>query len=249
MKRNSLIILGVVLLLGAAVVYAVPSDPAPPRVLTESPGERFNISQYASQSVEAEAGNVTRLTFNVTTPTQTWQGYYGNITGTITLDDANNWTMYDWYAAEPQGEIYAANSSSVAWSNIKCLNYSANASELNLSVLESMYGLAPDDYDGVDETFDVNGLLSDGVTSHSTIYVGTYTIPAGTCPATDTYESDSSAGTNFQEILLTDTSNIVFATIIGVMLGDTMPDIWTILGIILVIFSGILVSMPTSKGK
>jgi len=44
-------------------------------------------------------------------------------------------------------------------------------------------------------------------------------------------------------------SNIVFATIIGVMLGDSMPDIWTILGITLVISSGLLVSMPTSKGK
>ena len=44
-------------------------------------------------------------------------------------------------------------------------------------------------------------------------------------------------------------SNIVFATIIGVMLGDSMPDMWTILGIILVISSGLLVSMPTSKGK
>lgn len=37
-------------------------------------------------------------------------------------------------------------------------------------------------------------------------------------------------------------SNIVFAVIIGVMLGDPIPDFWTVLGIILVIMSGLLVA-------
>ena len=39
-------------------------------------------------------------------------------------------------------------------------------------------------------------------------------------------------------------SNIVFAVIIGIMLGDPIPDIWTVLGIILVILSGLLVALP-----
>lgn len=39
-------------------------------------------------------------------------------------------------------------------------------------------------------------------------------------------------------------SNIVFAVIIGTMLGDPIPDIWTTLGIILVIISGLLVALP-----
>lgn len=37
-------------------------------------------------------------------------------------------------------------------------------------------------------------------------------------------------------------SNIIFATIIGIILGDKLPDIITILGIILVIIAGILVT-------
>jgi len=36
-------------------------------------------------------------------------------------------------------------------------------------------------------------------------------------------------------------TNIIFAVMIGVMLGDSFPDSWTLLGIMLVIFSGILV--------
>ena len=39
-------------------------------------------------------------------------------------------------------------------------------------------------------------------------------------------------------------SNIVFALIIGTMLGDPIPNIWTTLGIILVITSGLLVALP-----
>ena len=39
-------------------------------------------------------------------------------------------------------------------------------------------------------------------------------------------------------------SNIVFAVVIGVMLGDPIPDFWTVLGIILVIMSGLLVALP-----
>jgi len=42
-------------------------------------------------------------------------------------------------------------------------------------------------------------------------------------------------------------SNIVFAIVIGVLLGDPIPDFWTVLGIILVIMSGLLVAL--SKGQ
>ncbi|WP_256444091.1 DMT family transporter [Sulfurovum mangrovi] len=38
-------------------------------------------------------------------------------------------------------------------------------------------------------------------------------------------------------------SNIVFALIIGIMLGDPIPDIWTFLGILLVITSGLMVAL------
>jgi drug/metabolite transporter (DMT)-like permease len=42
-------------------------------------------------------------------------------------------------------------------------------------------------------------------------------------------------------------SNIIFAVIIGVSLGDPIPDFWTFLGIILIISAGLLVSLPKSK--
>ena len=42
-------------------------------------------------------------------------------------------------------------------------------------------------------------------------------------------------------------SNIVFGVIIGVILGDAIPNIWTFLGIILVIGSGLLVALSKEK--
>jgi drug/metabolite transporter (DMT)-like permease len=42
-------------------------------------------------------------------------------------------------------------------------------------------------------------------------------------------------------------SNIVFALIIGTALGDPIPNVWTFLGIILVISSGLLVALSKEK--
>jgi drug/metabolite transporter (DMT)-like permease len=42
-------------------------------------------------------------------------------------------------------------------------------------------------------------------------------------------------------------SNIVFGLIIGFMLGDALPNIWTTIGIVLVISSGLLVAMAKEK--
>ena len=42
-------------------------------------------------------------------------------------------------------------------------------------------------------------------------------------------------------------SNIIFALIIGTSLGDPIPNIWTFLGIILVISSGLLVALSKEK--
>ena len=44
-------------------------------------------------------------------------------------------------------------------------------------------------------------------------------------------------------------SNIVFAIIIGTLLGDPIPDLWTFFGIILVIVAGLLVALPKEREK
>jgi hypothetical protein len=125
--------------------------------------------------------------------------------------------MYDWYLAEPQGEIYAASAIVTNWDTVHCLNYSNNGTyhnysydggtkwtvtynSLNLSELESgtqgwSLGLLAGDYDGVDETFNESGTImirktKNGNTyqSHDGFFVGTINISTGSCPATNTYQ-------------------------------------------------------------
>ena len=208
-------------------VYAVATDPSGPQSITESNQQRLGTSSWPAITIQAEAGNITALVISSLSQTQTWQGYYGNITGTVTLDDASNFSMYTWELAEPQGEIYASNGTSVTWSNIRCVNYTNNHSQYNenLSSLETWLGLAADDVDGIDETFNESGVLNDGVTAHPTVYVGTYTINSGTCPATDTYQNDTISGVEFAEILLTDNTSIIFTAIIENDLVGSDADI------------------------
>ena len=73
---------------------------------------------------KAWAGNVTGLNISAQSITQAWQGYFGNVTGIITLDDSYNRTLYDWTLADPEGEVYAANDT-VTWTNIQCFNFTA----------------------------------------------------------------------------------------------------------------------------
>jgi hypothetical protein len=108
-----------------AVAFAATTQPVGPQQIVWEGSSRFNESNWPPLSINAMAGNLTQLSITALSQTRTWQGYYGDISATITLDDAQNFTMYDWYDAEPQGEIYAATATVPDWSTIHCFNFSA----------------------------------------------------------------------------------------------------------------------------
>ncbi|HLG23866.1 MAG TPA: hypothetical protein VI564_02950, partial [Candidatus Nanoarchaeia archaeon] len=146
----------------ATYIFAAASQPQGPTSLTvDSSGRYQNNSNPIT--VQAFAGNVTGLTIASTRVTESWQGYFGNISGTITLDDANNFTFYDWSLPSPSGEVYASNGSSVTWSNVYCMNVSANGTSpvmgsgavgnINGTQIELNYGVNITDRDGLTETF------------------------------------------------------------------------------------------------
>ncbi len=205
------LLLGILLLSSASIAFAAGTPEGPTTLTVESTSRRAAVD---SPTLNALAGNVTQLTVAGNTVTQTWQGYYGNVTGTITLDDANNNTMYDWSLASPEGEIYAS-TSTITWTsgNVKCydlqLSDASYSAHVTLTELETSLGLAAADVDGVDETY------TEG-TTYDAFYVGEYQINA-VCPETQTYNGSEAKDTNsFQEVLLYDnTSNkIVYTAII-----------------------------------
>ncbi|KHO52959.1 MAG: hypothetical protein QT05_C0012G0007 [archaeon GW2011_AR13] len=105
------------LVLSLVVVYAV----------VPSGGTLTSISNATAPadvagSHAAIAGNVTEMTVVAFTTTQSWQGYFGNITGTIQLADGSDNVMYNWSLASPEGEIYASVNNSVNWVGTQCYN-------------------------------------------------------------------------------------------------------------------------------
>jgi len=203
------LLLGMLLLTSASIALAASVPEGPTTLTIDATSRRTAVT---SPTLNAVAGNVTQLTVAGTTVTQTWQGYYGNVTGTITLDDANNNTMYDWSLASPEGEIYAA-TATVDWTsgNVRCfdLDYddTGDSTYVMLTELEPLLGLAASDIDGVDETFPEGA-------GYANFYTGEYLIDSATCPTTQTYNgSETKDANSFQEVLLYDnTSDVVVYT-------------------------------------
>ncbi len=191
------VLLGIIfsIIISTTMVAALPEGPGTFDQVQES-----RRAVAGSQSDEAFAGNVTELNVASVAITQTWAGYYGNVTGTITLDDSAGKTMFDWVLASPKGEIFAVNSSTTPdWNNIDCFNFTADENEVNLTQLETVLGLDSTDMDGVDETFDE--------TTHPEFYVGEKTIIANTCSGTNIYDESEAQSADFRQVLLYDTTN------------------------------------------
>jgi hypothetical protein len=176
--------------------------------------------------IPAIAGNVTELSISGFSTTQSWQGYFGNVTGTITLSDSGDNSMYNWSLASPQGEIYASTNNSLAWDYIQCFNFDADGTYAddtlniggtsqhgtNLSILEEMFGIAADDVDGVNETFTLLG------TGHNTFYTNNIEFSEGECRSTQIFSNSGTGEDNkFEEVLLYEptTRSIVFTSLLN----------------------------------
>ena len=73
-----------------AALYIAFADEVPIGAQTVTEGEEstINQSQYPPSSHDAYAGNISQLTLFGRSQTKHWQGYWGEITGIIVLDDA-----------------------------------------------------------------------------------------------------------------------------------------------------------------
>lgn len=192
-QRYILYICLIALFLGAASLVHAATEPLPPSGLSEESSSTFDVSNYGVQSHEAIAGNITALVIDSIGQTKAWQGYYGNITGTITLDDASNFTFYNWSSAEPRGQIYATLNDSIGWGGVNCFNFT-NASAAHWTTIESYYSIDTDHVDGVNETF--------AAVNHPNFQVGSRTMSG--CPTSYVNQNDAAQTANFVNVLLFD---------------------------------------------
>lgn len=194
MKIRYLSIAVLVFLLNISLVLAVQPFGANVVNLTSS-----RATPDDATGIPAIAGNVTELSITGFSTTQSWQGYYGNVSGTIQLADSSDNIMYNWSLASPEGEIYATNASTVYWDGIQCYS-EAN----NMSYFEGMFGIALDDVDGINETFTLN--------NHPEFFTNSKQFTTGLCDNTRLFNSVG-VGT-FNEVLLTDGPNLIFTSLL-----------------------------------
>jgi hypothetical protein len=166
-SRKILIILIVVLFCIDCIISIYAIDTTSPEGPTIVIANKTRRTVGGPTSTSAAAGNVSQLTLTGSSTTQTWQGYYGNVTGMIRLDNAANQAMFTWRMPYPSGEIYASEISSVNWTsnNLRCYHFHNEPSSpgIFLDVWEyeqnstapsyAGLGLTLQSVDGVDETF------------------------------------------------------------------------------------------------
>jgi len=211
MKAKTLrlaVILALLVITAVATLATTPTGPD--SVIVRRSSTRSDFSE-PPKSLNAEAGNLTELEVNITQQTDHWQGYYGNITGVITLDDASNNTMYSWTGTiNAKGNIYATTNTVSNWPQVECMNtterpgFNCTGEDeicLNISSVHSTYGMVDSDGDTVAKTF----------TSTNKITVDTLTLT--NCPATNLYENSTAQSKKWNETLLTinNTNNLIFA--------------------------------------
>jgi hypothetical protein len=181
----------VVLLAAVAFVFmasAVLADPTSPTSLTQVQSTTRNLSALPAQSIGAQGGNVTEMNIQALTITQSWQGYYGNISGTVTLQDGTNSTFYNWSMASFSARVFASRASSISWATVNCTNATNRTNE------ETYLGQTFADSDSVTNTFNT--------TTHPAFTVGSQNILANTCFSTNGFVNNNSQTSNYDMLLL-----------------------------------------------
>lgn len=199
------IVFSILLMLALAFSALAASEPKAPLYFTRGASSTMNETNFGTVQTDALAGNITQLTLTGISQTRSWQGYYGNVTGWITLDDANNFTFYNWSDAEPRGQVYASlvSAGTPNWPTVDCTNFSTEA-----ATFDTKYSINPDDYDNVTNTYNV--------TNHPQFQIIDRNVSG--CPTTYIWRDDLYQSNDFVNVLLSDTNNAgtdrwVFGTI------------------------------------
>ncbi len=200
MKVKMLILVVISIIVFGSYAYA---DPTGPTLINGTPERRTTgLDSTSGTPVEAQAGNMTSLFLNSTKITSRWQGYYGNITGIITLDDASENTMYSWALTSPQGEVYAVNGSTTpTWANVECLQFNRSVTNTDLTMLQTNLGMSVDDDDTVNKTFNLTFTGSFNIGDTNTIN------SEDNCSMVSLYVNDGYDEANFNETILIENDN------------------------------------------
>jgi hypothetical protein len=200
-NKNFTKLLGFALICSLLILFSnddVNADPAGSTISS-------NITVTSAMSIPGNrsdaGGTISTLTLNTLQQDANWKAYVGNVSGSLTLDDANGFTIYRWAlgASEISGELYVSKSAAVSWSILNCSNQSLISSE------DTTIGFSALSVDSINRTFNE--------TTHADIRVAGRTIPQNTCRSTSTYVNDTAqaiVSARFPEIVLASNTDVVY---------------------------------------
>lgn len=115
MKRDVVTILAVVFVVAFATYVIADGEDGQSTV-----GTSASYTAPAPNAVSTQGGNVTEVNVSADVSTGRWQGFYGNISGSLRLGDGSN-TFYDWSSVSFQA-VFASPDSAVDWTTIAGLS-------------------------------------------------------------------------------------------------------------------------------
>jgi len=207
-KRTKLAFVLLFFLILAMGVFAIPTGPSVTvrGNSTKSPttGAIANGTGNSTDNPFQAGGFVYTITLSAETQNARWKAYVGNVTGTLVLDDADGYSIYDWsLTSSVSGEVYATRTSgTVDWANVNCSTLT------NISNEEITMNHTNNPSDNISATFPTQ--------DNQGFFVGAVQIYANTCYTTNTFLNDAApgGGDQWEEILLHDGTNQVYAVVI-----------------------------------
>lgn len=190
----------------ACVLFFIHGVFADPTGASISNNSTENGPTISPDSHAANRSTITTLILDSTQQDTFWKGYVGNVTGTLSLDDAAGFTIYDWNLATITGEVYATRTSSIDLGSIGCALAGTITSE------NTFNNMSQGQVDTINATFNE--------TAHAAFVAAGTSITADTCPSQALHVSDArqtpSSSADFQEILLEDgSSNLLYVALIN----------------------------------
>ena len=222
----TIILISTILSLVLTIVNAVPIGPTISILsnTTKNASVGLKVNSTINGTI-SPGGYIFTTSINSVQQNTRWKGYVGNVTGTLTLDDALDNTIYSWSLTTVTGEVYSTRvSSTINWTGINCtwiadakMNSTDGASSNRTpETLENAALSLTSKDDNITATFNKQ--------NHTAFTTGTKTVGKNECFSIQTYQRDAaqvfadSATANFTEVILydgafnTSNGNIIYET-------------------------------------
>jgi len=212
--------------IGPTVTFGDPSN------TTKNTSQALLINSSVNGSTPG--GYIFTITLDSIQQNTRWKAYVGNVTGTLTLDDANDNSIFQWSLTTIAGEVFSTRASgTINWTGINCTwiadgrdnqtddtknkTSSNRTPEHNEEIALSHTSVTSKD-DNVTATF--------ANFNHSELTIGGVVIAKNDCFSVQTFQKDAvqvfddSDNANFTQVILYDgaynrtTGNVVYATFI-----------------------------------